>query len=272
MAQASFVRFGLFAFALLLTTVIPASGQETYNSHHDLVLPEFVTDSPRYCLLTFPAGGGNRQTVLIVVDGDRLYVDKNSDGELTNSDECLVSTREDWQSDRDHHFTIDEIRVGDRIHKTLQIHVQPLENYDRGDQQIRKVLEVEPAADCYTLQVEIQDDRFQGEFSDGRVIVFAGFQDIDGVLQFGKDLKTAPTVNFSGDLEIRLFGETKLRPGAEAEIMTSVGTRGAGPGTFASIGYEGVIPESACPRVSLQVNADEIGKLETTTHELSHRC
>lgn len=272
MARASFVTFVLFAFALLLSGRNPAFGQETYDSHDKLVLPEFITDSPRYCLLTFPAGGGNRQTVLIVVDGNRLYIDKDSDGDLTNSGECVVSTREEWQSDRDHQFTIDEIRVGDRIHRALQIHVQPLENYDRGDQQIRGVLEMEPAADSYTLQAEIQDDRFQGLFSDGRVIAIAGFQDTDGVLQFGEDLKTAPTINFSGELEIRLFGETKLRPGAEVEITTSVGTCGIGPGTFASIGYDGVIPESAFPRLSFQVNAGEIGKLETTTYELSHRC
>ena len=256
----------------LFVEVTPALGQSTYVSQDGLVLPEFVTDAPRFCLLNFPAGDGKQQAVLIVADGDRLYVDKNSDGDLTNDGEGVLSTRQDWESERDHLFTIDEIQVGDRVHKNIRINIRPLEKYDRDDQQIKEVLKFEPDADCYQLWTEIQDDRFQGKGRDGRVIFFAGIQNTDGVLQFGKNLESAPTINLCGALEIRLRAETKLRPGGEFEIRTVVGTPGNGPGAFASIGYENVIPAFMHPRMSLRVKVAEQGKMEATTYELSERC
>ncbi len=266
------VRSIVFMPVALLLVCNAALGQQAYKSQDKLVLPEFTTAAPRYCLLTFPAGEEQRQTVLIVADGDRLFVDKNSDGDLTQLDESVLSTRQDWESDRDHLFTIDEIQVGERVHRGLHIYIRPLEKFDRGDQQIKEVLNFEPNADCYQLWAEIQDDRFQGRESAGRVYVFAEIQDLDGVLQFGKSLETAPTINWCGDLEIRLRAETKLRPGGETDIRTVVGTPGKGPGTFASIGYEGVIPAFMHPRLAIRVNVDEKEKMETTTYELSERC
>lgn len=272
MVRALFVILFLASFSEFLTSEAGAWTPQAGEVRTDLVLPEFRTESPRYCLFTFPAGNGDRQTVLVIADGDRLYIDKNSDGDLTAPDECEVSTREEWQSTRDHDFRIDAIEVGGRTHTGIQLSISPLENYDRDDLRIKELLKKEPDADCYIIRAEVQDDRFHGSGTEGRVVVLAGPGDNDGLLQFGKDIESAPTIHFCGELEIRLFADAKLRPGSETEITTSVGTCGIGPGTFASIGYEGMIPDAVRPRLSLQVEAGEIGKLETKTYELSHRC
>lgn len=260
------------SFALLLSSNSPARGQQAYTNPDELVLPEFMTDSPRYCLLTFPANKKERQTVLMVTDGDRLHVDRNSDGDLTNDGPFLNSKRREWESERYHKFTTEELKVGNKIHKTILIQVRPLEIYSSADPKIRELLTAEPAADSYTLSAEIQDDRFQGTWGDGRVIVSAGLRDLDGVLQFGKSLETAPTINLCGDLEIRLASETQLRPGAETDVVTLLGTPGNGAGTFARLGYEGVVPEFLHPRLTLNLTSAETGETETTTYELGHRC
>lgn len=267
------IRCILAPFAIvILFAVQPASAQETYSNQDELVLPEFVTESPRFCLLTFPAGNGERLPVLIVTDGNRLYVDRDSDGDLTNDGPFLTSRRRDWESDRYHKFAIEELQVGNNIHKTILIEVRPLEIYSRADPKIRELLTAEPDADCYSLSAEIQDDRFHGTWGDGRVIVSAGLRDLDGVLQFGKSLETAPTIHLCGELEIRLASETQLRPGAETDVVTLVGSPGVGVGTFARLGYEDVIPEFLHPRLRLNFTSAETGESITTTYELGHRC
>lgn len=235
-------------------------------------LPEFKTDSPEFCFLKFPGGNSTYQTVLIVIDGSTLFYDRNSNRDLTESDEFVNSTKHNWQSDRDYRFQIDQIRVETLNHRSVRLEVSPLEKYDREDRRIKDILKLRPKANCFGLSAEIEDERFHGKGFDGRVVVFVGISDFDGVLQFGDSVATAPTINFCGELEIRLSGETKLRPDSETDVVTVVGTPGKGPGTFASIGYEDVIPESIHPNAILEVTSLATGQTTKTEFELGHRC
>ena len=259
-----------FAFLCLLVNV--GCYQEHEAALQTYTLPKFETDSQQFCFLNFPAGDSKQEAVLIVTDGSRLYVDRNGNQDLTEPDEFVVSARKEWQSDRDKQFQIDQVRVGGFKHRAIRLDVSPLEKYDYQDQRIKDLLVQRPNACSYRLSAEIQDDRFRDRAFNGRVAVSVGISDSDGVLQFGNSIKTAPTINLCGDLEIRLSGEGNFRPDAEADIVTIVGTPGDDPGTFALIGYESVIPEHLHPNAILEVTSKETGQTKKTQVELSHRC
>ena len=246
--------------------------QQRGATAQDYTLPKFKTDSPQFCFLKFPAGNSKYQAVLIVTDGSTLFYDRNANRDLTESDEFVNSTTHNWQSDRDYRFQIDQIRVGALNHRSVRLEVSPLENYDREDRRIKDILKLRPKANCFGLSAEIEDERFHGKGFDGRVVVFVGISDFDGILQFGDSVATAPTINFCGELEIRLSDETKLRPDAVTDVVTVVGIPGKGSGTFALIGYEDVIPESIHPKAILEVTSLETGQTTKTEFELGHRC
>lgn len=54
--------------------------------------PRFASRSRVYCLLTF-AGKSQRVPVWVIVDGDRLYVDRNANGDLTDAGERFDAGR-----------------------------------------------------------------------------------------------------------------------------------------------------------------------------------
>src|SRR5262245_58107461 len=49
--------------------------------------PAYQSRSPRYCLLVF--GSEQPTRVWLVGDGDRLFVDRNGNGDLTDVNECV---------------------------------------------------------------------------------------------------------------------------------------------------------------------------------------
>lgn len=263
----------LTSFMALVAIMVGISGnvvaQESADGH---VLPRF-SGTPQFCFLEFPSSTDQHAEVLIALDGNKLYFDRNANGDLTEDGEAVESVADKTRmSERDLQFEIDEIKVGDRVHNSVKMTVAPLENYSRGEPEFAAILKENPAANACMIYAEIQDDRFRGKGLDGRVIVSAGFSDMEGVLQFGDTIDDAPTIRFCGTLEIRPYQKTRLRPGATKDIVLVVGSSGMGPGTFASIGYEGVIPETAYPRMMLETKIAESNKTEITSQELKRRC
>lgn len=237
----------------------------------DFKLPEFESDSPRYCYFRFPAVKESSD-MLVVIDGSRLYVDRNLNRDLTDSDEVIRSTRKEYQSESFHQFNIGEVFVGDRTHRKVSISVSPLEIYGTNDEQIQAVLRDDPNANAYILSAEIEIDLRDEKKLPMRVLAMAGISDLDGVLQFGERIEDAPTINWFGDLEIRLASPSKLRPKAQTDIITVVGTNGDGPGTFVSLAYDGLIPPGAHPRAVLEVSESADGEPKRLEFELGHRC
>ena len=55
--------------------------------------PRYTTKSPWYCLLLFGPEANAR--VWLVLDGDKLYVDRNGNGDLTEAGECFTRAPDD---------------------------------------------------------------------------------------------------------------------------------------------------------------------------------
>lgn len=232
-------------------------------------LPEFETSNPQFCFWQFP--GSKKHRVLVVADGKYLFVDRNGNHDLTEADERVLSTKNEYSPDRSFVFNIGKISVAGATHVMTELTIHPLEYAGRDNAKIKQLLDKDPQANSYLLSSQIQTERFHGSGLNGRVPVLVGSTDLDGVLQFGKTIETAPTIDLLGDLEIRLYSKIKLRPGSQPDITTVVGTPGTAPGIFAMISYEDVIPE-VYPSLKLRVTSGENGKSEELDVELKRRC
>ena len=82
--------------------------------------PAYQSQAPRYALLVF--GPEARDRVWLVHDGDTLYVDRNGDGDLTESDEKVPAKLPKARNPNDtaYEFPVGELRVGGRVHKSLR--------------------------------------------------------------------------------------------------------------------------------------------------------
>src|SRR5438874_3418987 len=68
---------------------------------------------PKYCLLVF--GPEARTRIWLALDGDKLYVDKNGNGDLTD-DGPPIAAKVDGEFQN---FRVSELRDGSRLHKDL---------------------------------------------------------------------------------------------------------------------------------------------------------
>ena len=256
---------------LTIGNCLLAQEPESSKKKDDYKLPDFQTNRPQFCFWNFPGDKKEAQNVLVVSDGDHLYVDRNRNRDLTETGERVVSKKDNTRSNSDHEFKVGEIRVGEFAHNSIRLSVMPLENFDRDNEAVKTQVKSDPDSNAYIFFAEVKTNRFRGKGTDGRVLVMAGPTDCDGVLQFSDSIASAPTINALGDLEIRLSGEMKLRPGSQTEIVTVVGTPGISEGTFASIGYEDVIPKMMKPNVTLTTK-NEAGETDELEFDLGHRC
>ena len=241
-----------------------AGQQEQVKAQSEISQPAFHEDSALFCWLKLPATESKSRTLLMAFDGERLFVDLNSDRDLSEPSEAFKSRRDSTMSDRDFDFEIPEIRIDDRRHTSFRLVITPLENYKRRDEdaQISDVLKRDPKANSFILGIRIDGDSSR----------LAGSRDSEGVLQFADNIESAPTINFCGPKVLRISGDSRrtVRPGAEAELILNVGTTGDGPGTFAAIAYENFIPESVYPKAIISTTqANETPDLEIS---LKHRC
>ena len=235
-------------------------------------LPAFKSDRPRFCLLEFPAGNGESRLCLVAVDNSTLFINLNSNRDLTERSERVEARKQSGLSELDSLFEVPVLSVGSCVHRALSLTVSPLSGREKNDPQVQAILEQDPTADSYELSVEIEKFPFQGIGAGGRVPTRVGYKDLEGVLRFDADPARAPRISFAGDFEIRLSDTTKLRAGSNTEINLVIGTRGTGAGTFAAFSYYGVVPESVFPRLTIETNSDENGSRTKSTFDVTHRC
>ncbi len=273
------IRTTLFMLILLSAfgiqnhfTVQRILAQEPRNSETmGLRLPEFDSDKPEFCRVSFP-GSESAKTIFLILDGPTLYVDRNANGDMTEKNERVHATRSSRMSERDLRFQIGQIEVGTFVHESINLTVTPLENYDRNNSKASELLKTNPQAKAYSMSAEIQHEHLKGSCDGSRVLTLVKIMDADGILQFGASPELAPTINFAGPFEIRLNDETRLRPGSEMEVVLAVGSKGKGPGTFAAISYENLIPDDAWPKLTLTTESKDGGPPIETTFEMQHRC
>jgi hypothetical protein len=217
--------------------------------------PAYQSKTPKYCLLVL--GPDAKTRVWLVVDGDRLYIDRNGNGDLTEKGEC-VKRQEGTQ------VRFDAGDVLDADGRTRHTNVLVLQKQEKGQ------------------TITIVFTAVGGKY------LFGAGLDAAGALQFADKPESAPVIHFGGKLRMGLYtesGEPELiRSGATEELRAWVGTPGLGNGTFAAIvneqsplatllGLPGGIPSGVHPLADIEFpnkNADTAPIKLTIT--LKERC
>jgi hypothetical protein len=171
--------------------------------------PAYRTKSPRYALLVF--GPEAKDRVWLVHDGDTLYVDRNGDGDITESSEA-VAARRDPVRDPDEfgdYFDVGDLYVGGRVHTGLRVLAHALARDIDEVKNLRNTkaaLAADPKARVYTVFLNVDRPGFRGAGADGRVVVQAGPVDGHGALLFAGKPADAPIIHLDGPLQIAPHG------------------------------------------------------------------
>ena len=192
------MRILSFIFALVLATgaALTARGADLTKIDRTIAREPTYRAKPRYCLLVFGLHAKSR--VWLVQDDNRLYVDRNGNGDLTEKGEQLA-TAEDLDGSRQ--WTIGDIVEADgkTRHADLNVWFVP---------------------DSYTLHLRRTADGLLQEVGNEF-----------GPLRFSDSAKDAPIVHLAGPLTFLLGTPPELIPGKEAHFIALIGTAGLGEGT-----------------------------------------
>jgi hypothetical protein len=242
-------------WALALTSCWLAAGPALANdSKFDRSIGKQPTyrNAPTYGLILFGPQGKDR--VWLVRDGDVLYVDRNGNGDLTDSGEKVAAESIPGlipMGERPYSFDVGDVNVGGRTHKGLRVRFAPLSFLSQVSQ-ITAASRKDSQAMAVLIEVEVDVPGMKGGGTGDRLAFMAGPVDAAGLLQFGDTPAQAPVIHAGGPLQITFFLERPLlRVGRSSELTLVVGTPGSGPGTFAMLAYEGTIPESAKPTAEI---------------------
>lgn len=236
--------------------------------------PAYKTGSPRYGLLVF--GLDDRDRVWLVLDGDALYVDRNGNGDLTDPGEQVRADKRPGgdPSEDGYSFDVGALNIRGQVHQALRVWFVPLKQYADGElgkrPEVKTALARDPRALAAYLGVDVQVPGIKGGGVGGRV---AGPNDQAGILRFADTPAEAPVIHLGGPLQVTFYDQPTLRAGREHDLVLIVGTPGIGPGTFASIGYEGTVPENAKPVAEVTFPAARAGDPPIRARfEIKDRC
>jgi hypothetical protein len=271
----------LLALTWLALATWPASAVDLAKLDAPLTKEPAYKASPQYCLVVF--GPEAKHRVWVVIDGDTVYVDRNGNGDLTEAGEKLTlskpssSGREQYVEQRD--TARITIRDGQLKHTDLQItqyRIRPdFTPKSESDRQLKALVAKNPKALVYEISVSVEVRGLpKGKIAfSGRIRQSAG-EDAQGFLQFAGKRKDAPVVHFGGPLEMALLARQALPCGDKpGDLATMIGTRGCGPGSFASLAYSGVISEEVHPVADIQFPNKVPGKGPVKDRVvLKHRC
>lgn len=189
-----------FILALLLAASagFTARGADLTKIDRTLAKEPTYRAKPRYCLLVFGLQANSR--IWLIQDDDRLYVDRNGNGDLTEKGEHLATVK---YLDGSCKWTVGDIVEADGTtrHAGLQVSFR---------------------RDSYLLQLRQTADGLLQEVGNEL-----------GNLRFSDSPKNAPVVHFAGPLTFLLQTPPRLIPGKEAHFIAMIGTPGLGEGAAA---------------------------------------
>jgi hypothetical protein len=257
--------------AILLFPMISSAADLTKIERSLRNEPAYQSKSPKYGLLVF--GPEAKTRVWLVLDGKRLFVDRNGNSDLTDDGEPVVAV-DGSRSDLELlSYEIGEIQDGPRTHKELSLKTRKMDYLADQYPDVKKWLTDSPQARGLFLRAEIEQPGWKGNGKGGRVEYFISFRDTKGILTFAAKPREAPIIHFGGPWQIACPLAKRLIPGFETELIVCVGTPGLGAGTFASIAYEGIIPEKAYPRAEITFPPKRPGEAPVKRlYELKERC
>ena len=233
--------------------------------------PVYKSGSPRYALLVI--GPEAKDRVWVVKDGDTLYVDRNGNGDLTDPGEKIAAKK---GSGKDASmYEVEDLNVGGKKHYRLRVIVLPLKAFLSSEfakaPGLGAAVAKDPTGESMMLTLEVTAPHL---VSKGLVTMVVGPVDVNGPLVLAKKPADAPVIHFGGTLAVSFLHETpSLRRNRSTECILTVGTPGLGTGTFSSIAYEGVIPESVNPTMEVTYSPAKPGVSPVKTlYELKERC
>jgi hypothetical protein len=269
------------ATALLLVLGQPAMSADLSKLDRTLAKEPHYVGQPKYCLLVF--GPEAKTRVWLVVDDNFLYVDRNGNGDLTDSGklEHFTAFRETGlptiAEERDADGGV--IFEGKLKHERLRVNQRRVKKdfvpKGRSEEELKALAQRngDPVISYVSLSLEIRPRPSDPIPIAGRISQSASM-DGDGFLQFADSPKDAPIIHFRGPLQMGLYGPQRLTAGAEpSDLQTFVGTPGLGRGTFASVGYFGLIGDEAQPVADIEFPSAVPGSTPLRAqYTLTHRC
>jgi hypothetical protein len=264
------VRGWLLAAAVVLGWLAPAGAADLSRVDRTVGKQPKYAGKPAYCLLVFGPDAGHR--VWLVRDGDVLYVDRNGNGDLTEPGEKVLADKDDTNRA----FHVGRIRVGKLEHRNVTVRSSRLSSWgtDVTSHPVsRAALQKDKDVEVMNISAEIEVPGFTGEGDGGRLSVGARI-DSGGPLLFAGTPASAPIVHLGGPLHLRTErARPTLYRNVVHDLMLSVGTPGHGPGTFASVGYDKLIPPEAFIVVEAEFPPGTPGgPVVKQRFELKHRC
>lgn len=263
------MKFRLLAMLSLLIFSSAAAAGDLAKIERKIVKEPAYRSKPKYCLLVL--GQEAKMRVWLVQDGNRLHVDRNGNGDLTEPDEKVAAEkRKDCDSDdRNFTFAAGELREGGKRHVNLSVSVRDLNPVGYG---AKSLLERDPHARQYNVGLEVEMPGYQGLGAGGRLVQGAGL-DSKGLLQFADRPQDAPIIHFGGPWTMGLYRPTTLWLERSNNLDLVFGTPGLGAGSFAYVGYEGVVPDNVAPRIEIAFPPRKPGgKPVVASYELKERC
>jgi hypothetical protein len=265
------MRWALLLAAGLVSA--PAAATDLSALDRTIRKEPIYNGKPRYCLLVF--GPAARERVWLVQDGDKLFVDRNGNGDLTEPGKKVPAATDAGPKENGYTFEAGELSVGGKIHKGLAVSFTPLKQYADNPAlaevaAIRDALKADPAVVVAQLSLDVESTRFKGAGIGERIAQLTGFYDLSGVLTFAEKPADAPVIHFDGPLTVTFYGEIpKVRLGRDNDLILTVGTPGRGAGSFAMLAYQDTIPKGVHPKVEVRWPGDPPVK---EWFELKQRC
>jgi hypothetical protein len=193
------------ALASLAVSSVPAVAVDlTTIDRHIAQEPSYQTKLPKYCLLVI--GPAAKTRIWLVIDSDALYIDRNGNGNLTESNKRVEGRRTGRWLD----FYAGPVLMayGDLRHLHLRIR-----DFQVAD------------GKCTGMDLVLDGKRKQ----------FVGFDEANP-FRFAQRPEQAPVIHLEGPLMMKLYGEPKtLLVGQETELNISIGTPGIGRGSFCAL-------------------------------------
>jgi hypothetical protein len=143
---------------------------------------------------------------------------------------------------------------------------------------VKEFLTRQPDGPLYSVSVDVPFERPFPDLRGDRPPLtgtrhFAGEYDAHGILQLAARPEQAPVIHFGGPWTVWPDGQQKLVRGRSEDLTLRVGTPGYGPGTFACICYDNLIPASGKPHLRVEYPAPPAGETpRPPSYILEDRC
>lgn len=265
----------LLPLVALLLWPLPTAAADLTSLDRTIGKQPKYQSKPLYCLLVFGPEAEHR--AWLVLDGDTLYVDRRGTGDLTQAD-CQVAGKSDPYTGQV--FEAGDLTINGITYSDLRLYVQSAkrgiaEAY-RQMPMFQQFLAAHPDGKLFSLSVEVPFAKSFPDVRDGSALKktrqYAGEFDKNGVLQLAARREQAPVVQLGGPWTMWPDGQQKLVRGRNEDLVLKLGTPGHGPGTFACICYDALVPDRAKPHLRIEYPAQSQKKSLVRNYVLEDRC